>query len=45
MGALVEMFRTKKAPLDIRETIEIAAFIEAALKSANNHGAGEKVRL
>jgi virulence factor len=38
------MFETKKAPLDIHETIEIVAFIEAALKSANNHGAGERVQ-
>jgi hypothetical protein len=42
---VVWMFQTKKAPLDIRETIEIAAFIEAALKSAKNHSASEKLRL
>jgi virulence factor len=40
---IVEMFQTGKAPLDIAETVELVAFIEAALKSANNHGAGEKV--
>jgi predicted dehydrogenase len=40
---IVGMFESKKAPLDIRDTIEIVAFIEAALKSANNHGAGENV--
>ncbi len=40
---IVEMFVSGKAPLDIRVTVEIVAFIEAALKSAHNHGAGEKV--
>jgi hypothetical protein len=42
---VVEMFETKKAPLDIGVSLEIVAFIEAALKSANNHGVGEKVQL
>jgi virulence factor len=41
---IVKMFETRKAPIDIRETVEIVAFIEAALKSAQNHGAGEMVR-
>jgi len=41
---IVEMFKTNKAPLDIHVTLEIIAFIEAAFKSANNHGATEKVR-
>jgi hypothetical protein len=40
---IVAMFETKKAPLDIRVTVEIVAFIEAAWKSAHNHGVGEKV--
>lgn len=40
---VVEFFQTKKAPLDIAITVEIIALIEAALKSANNHGTGEKV--
>src|SRR5262249_12474106 len=40
---IVEMFQTKKSPLDISVTLEIVAFIEAALKSGNNHGAGERV--
>jgi len=40
---VVAMFETKKAPLDVTETVEIMAFIEAALKSGANHGAGEKV--
>jgi len=41
---IVEMFETNKLPLDIAVTVEIVAFIEAVLKSANNHGAGEKVQ-
>jgi len=41
---IVQMFTTKQAPLDIRITLEIVAFIEAALKSGNNHGAGEPIR-
>jgi virulence factor len=40
---IVEMFEKKKSPLDIGVTVEIVAFIEAALRSAHNHGAGEKV--
>jgi hypothetical protein len=42
---IVEMFETKKSPLDIRETLEIVAFIEAANKSGSNHGAGEALSL
>ena len=40
---VVEFFATGKSPLDIRETLEIVAFIEAANKSGANHGAGETV--
>jgi predicted dehydrogenase len=40
---IVEMFQTKTAPLDPGVTVEMMSFIEAALKSAANHGAGEKV--
>jgi predicted dehydrogenase len=40
---VVAFFATKKAPLDAAVTVEIVAFIEAANKSAANHGAGEKV--
>ena len=40
---IVEMFQTKKAPLDVAVTVEIVAFIEAALKSGMNHGAGESL--
>ncbi|HEY1859502.1 MAG TPA: Gfo/Idh/MocA family oxidoreductase, partial [Gemmataceae bacterium] len=42
---IVEFFDKKKAPVDMAETVEIMAFIEAALKSANNHGVGEKVAI
>ncbi|HZT79015.1 MAG TPA: Gfo/Idh/MocA family oxidoreductase [Gemmataceae bacterium] len=38
---IVEMFQAKKSPLDVAVTVEIVAFIEAARKSAANHGAGE----
>jgi hypothetical protein len=40
---VVAMFANKKAPLDVAESVEIMAFIEAANRSAVNHGAGEKV--
>ncbi|MBM3500589.1 MAG: gfo/Idh/MocA family oxidoreductase [Armatimonadetes bacterium] len=36
---MVRMFETNEAPLDIEETVEIVAFIVAALKSAQNGGA------
>jgi predicted dehydrogenase len=42
---IVEMFETGKSPLDIRVTVEIIGFIEAALASANNHGMVQKVRV
>jgi hypothetical protein len=40
---IVVLFQTGKSPLDIAVTVEIVGFIEAALRSAHNHGAGEKV--
>jgi predicted dehydrogenase len=40
---VVRMFAEKKAPLDVAVTVEIVAFIEAANRSAANHGAGEAV--
>jgi predicted dehydrogenase len=40
---IVEMFQIGKPPLDPAVTVEIVGFIEAAWKSANNHGTGEKV--
>jgi hypothetical protein len=42
---IVDMFKTGKSPLDINETIELVAFIEAANKSGANHGAGETVKV
>jgi hypothetical protein len=42
---IVEMFKTGKPPLEIAETIEIVAFIEAANKSGANHGTGETVKV
>lgn len=36
---VVEMFQTRKPPLDITETLEIIAFIESAKQSAEQHGA------
>jgi hypothetical protein len=42
---IVEMFKAGKSPLDIAETIEIMAFIEAANKSGANHGSGETVKV
>ncbi len=38
LKVIVKMFETKRAPLDPQETIEIVAFIESAIESANNHG-------
>jgi hypothetical protein len=40
---VVAFFKDKKPPVDPAETVEIMAFIEAANKSASNHGAGEKL--
>jgi len=42
---IVEMFTTRKSPLDIRVTVEIVGFIEAALASANNHGNVQMIKL
>jgi predicted dehydrogenase len=38
---IVQMFVTGEAPLDVRTTVEIVSFMEAAWKSGNNHGAGQ----
>ena len=40
---IVEFFTNKKSPVEVAVMAEIVAFIEAANKSALNHGAGEKV--
>ncbi|OWK47474.1 Gfo/Idh/MocA family protein [Fimbriiglobus ruber] len=42
---VIETFKTGKPPIDPAETLEIVAFIAAAYKSANNHGAGESVKV
>lgn len=42
---VVELFKTGKSPLDVAETVEIVAFIEATNKSGANHGSGETVRV
>jgi predicted dehydrogenase len=42
---IVTMFQTKKPPLEPAVTVEIVAFIEAAGRSAANHGAGETVKV
>lgn len=41
---VVEMFTTGKPPIDVAVTLEIVAFIEAANKSAANHGAVETLK-
>lgn len=40
---IVRFFVEKKSPLDVAVTVEMMAFMEAALSSGDNHGAGEKV--
>ena len=35
---IIKMFETGESPIDISESIEIIAFIEATARSANNHG-------
>jgi hypothetical protein len=40
---VVEFFTTKMPPVDPAITVEMMSFIEAANKSAMNHGAGEKL--
>jgi predicted dehydrogenase len=40
---VVEFFKTGRSPVPTDTMIEIIAFIEAANKSGNNHGAGEVV--
>lgn len=42
---IVSMFETKKSPLDIAVSIEMVAFMEAANKSAANHGSVETVKV
>lgn len=40
---IVTFFQTKKPPVEPGTTVEMMAFLELALKSAGNHGAGEKL--
>lgn len=40
---IVTMFQTGKAPLDIAVMVELVGFIEAAFRSAANHGTAEAV--
>lgn len=40
---IVKMFETKEVPIDIRETLEIVAFIEAAKTSADGGGTPVKI--
>ena len=43
--AIVEFFKTGKPPLPISETLEICAFIDAALRSSNEQGCDVTLRL
>jgi virulence factor len=40
---VVKMFETGKPPLDTNITLEMVRFMEAALKSANNHGMAQSI--
>lgn len=40
---IVKFFQTKTPPVELSTTVEMMAFLEAAMKSAGNHGAGEKL--
>jgi len=40
---IVETYTNGKPPIDIAVTVEIVGFIEAAFRSANNHGMVQKV--
>ncbi len=42
---IVEFFKTGKSPVEPAVMLEIMSFIEAANKSAANHGAGESIQL
>jgi hypothetical protein len=42
---IVETFTTGKPPIDIAVTVEMMGFMEAAFKSANNHGMVQKVEV
>ncbi len=40
---IVDLFTSKKSPLDVTVSVEIVGFMEAALRSAYNHGTSENV--
>lgn len=42
---ITEMFETRQSPVDIRETLEITAFIEAAIHSSARDGRKVEIRL
>jgi hypothetical protein len=42
---IVQMFETGRSPLDPRETLEIVAFMEAALHSAKENGTPKPLRV
>jgi hypothetical protein len=42
---IVSMFETRQVPIDIRETLEIVAFIEAARESAESGGSPVEVKV
>jgi predicted dehydrogenase len=42
---IVKMFETREAPIDPRETLEIVAFMEAALRSADGGGVPVEVKV
>jgi len=45
LKAVVAMFQTGELPIDPRETLEVVAFIEAALKSAKADGAAVEIAI
>lgn len=42
---IVDMFQSGKPPLDVTETLEVIAFMEAANRSGANHGTAEAVKI
>jgi hypothetical protein len=42
---IVAMFETRQLPIDLRETLEIVAFIEAARRSSEAQGAPESLKI
>ena len=44
VAAMAKFFRSKEPPVAVEETLEIAAFIDAALRSAKKNGEDVEVR-